>query len=203
MNPSQPAAAYNSHGDSGADDILLMGRVKGGDEAALATLYDKWVRQVYSIVVQLVKDADDAEDVVEDTFWQVWQKASSYNEEKGPVSSWLLTIGRRKALDRLRAKRRQKEDLLSEAASADDWASTEASPLEESEADERRTKLIEAMRLLPDEQRQALVLGYFRGLSQTEIATVTGEALGTIKTRMRLGMQKLKEPLSVLREEPA
>lgn len=187
----------------GADDVLLMTRISEGDQAALGTLYDRWVRPVYSVVVQLLKDADDAEDVVEETFWQAWQKASSYSEEKGPVANWLLTIGRRKALDRLRAKRRHREDLLDDTDSVEDWASGDPSPLEMSEADERKARLIEAMRSLPEEQRQALVLGYFRGLSQTEIASVTGEALGTIKTRMRLGMQKLREPLNVLREEPA
>jgi len=90
----------------------LIRRMCDADETALGALYDRWMRSLYSLVVHLLKDPDEAEDVVEETFWQAWRKASSYEPSRGAVSTWLLTIGRRRALDRLRAKARRREDSL-------------------------------------------------------------------------------------------
>ena len=169
------------------------------DETALGALYDRWVRSLYSLVLHLLKDPDEAEDVVEETFWQAWRKAGSYEPSKGAVSTWLLTIGRRKALDRLRARKRSREDLLGDDRSFADLPSSEPDPSLDAESVEMRENVRQALNGLPAEQREVLELGYFSGLSQSEIADVTGQPLGTVKTRMRLAMQKLREPLSMHR----
>ena len=169
------------------------------DETALGALYDRWVRSLYSLVLHLLKDPDEAEDVVEETFWQAWRKAGSYEPSRGAVSTWLLTIGRRKALDRLRARKRSREDLIDGERSFADIPSSEPDPSIDVEGAELRENVRLALNTLPSEQREVLELGYFSGLSQSEIADVTGQPLGTVKTRMRLAMQKLREPLSMHR----
>lgn len=199
MNPSEPELSYARGKGSNADDVALIRRMCDLDEAALGALYDRWSRSLYSLVAHLLKDSDEAEDVVEETFWQAWRKASSYEPSRGAVSTWLLTIGRRKALDRIRAMRRHKEEPIGRDRILADMASPEQDPSQNAEGSELRMHVAAALRDLPPEQREALELGYFNGLSQTEIADATGQPLGTIKTRMRLGMQKLREPLAMHR----
>ena len=199
MNPSERAQSYSGVNGSNAEDVALMRRIVEADETALGALYDRWVRSLYSLVLHLLKDPDEAEDVVEETFWQAWKKADSYEPSKGAVSTWLLTIGRRKALDRLRAKRRSGADTVSADFSFADLPSTDPDPAMEVEGKELREQVRNALGELPDEQREVLELGYFSGLSQSEIAEATGQPLGTVKTRMRLAMQKLREPLSMYR----
>src|SRR5215212_6341690 len=199
MNPSERAQSYSGVNGSNAEDVALMRRIVEADETALGALYDRWVRSLYSLVLHLLKDPDEAEDVVEETFWQAWQKAGSYEPSRGAVSTWLLTIGRRKALDRLRAKKRSREDTIGSDHSFADLPSTAPDPASEVEGSELREQVRIALNELPDEQREVLELGYFSGLSQSEIADATGQPLGTVKTRMRLAMQKLREPLSMYR----
>ena len=108
----------------------MIRRMCDADETALGALYDRWMRSLYSLVFHLLKDADEAEDVVEETFWQAWRKASSYEPSRGAVSTWLLTIGRRRALDRLRAKgRRREEPLTGQGGALADMAAPGADPL--------------------------------------------------------------------------
>lgn len=199
MNPSEQSLSYSTQTGSNAEDAALIRRMCEADETALGALYDRWVRALYSLVVHLLKDPDEAEDVVEETFWQAWRKASSYEPSRGAVSTWLLTIGRRKALDRIRARKRHKEEPLGRDESFADIPSTAPDPSQNVENRELREKVRLALRELPSEQREVLELGYFRGMSQTEIADATGQPLGTVKTRMRLAMQKLREPLSIHR----
>ncbi|HEY0242938.1 MAG TPA: sigma-70 family RNA polymerase sigma factor [Gemmatimonadaceae bacterium] len=199
MNPSERPQSYSSENGSNADDVALMRRMVEADETALGALYDRWVRSLYSLVLHLLKDPDEAEDVVEETFWQAWRKAGSYEPSRGAVSTWLLTIGRRKALDRLRARKRSREDLIGEDRSFADLPSSDPDPSIDTEGAELRENVRRALNHLPAEQREVLELGYFNGLSQSEIADVTGQPLGTVKTRMRLAMQKLREPLSMHR----
>ena len=182
------------------DDVSVVRGIADGDESALATLYDHWAQSVYSLVAHLLKDADGAEDVVEETFWQVWQRASSYDASRGTVRTWILTIGRSRALDRLRSRKRNREDVVTDLTFVRDPRSD---PSQELEGAERRQLVYSALSELPDDQRRALELAYYRGLSQSEIAEFLGEPLGTIKTRMRLGMQKLSDKLIGLRESRA
>jgi RNA polymerase sigma-70 factor (ECF subfamily) len=196
MNPVDKDQSYPAEAWTNADDVALVRRMVDADETALGALYDQWSNALYSLVLHLLQDPDEAEDVVEETFWQSWRKASSYEPSKGAVSTWLLTIGRRRALDRLRARKRHREDRAGLGATFADLPSSDPDPLEDAETSERREDVRAAIRGLPQEQREVLELGYFNGLSQSEIADATGQPLGTVKTRMRLAMQKLRDPLA-------
>jgi RNA polymerase sigma-70 factor (ECF subfamily) len=196
--------------DGSADvDLALVRRMQAGDEQALGAFYDRWFPVVSGAVGRILKSDGDVEDVIEETFWQAWRQADRFVAGRGSVQTWLLTIARSRALDRLRAAKRRREESLDEpgeldAASptvADAPATSTSDPSLAVEHAERRRLVLAALADLPSEQRQALELGYFGGLSQTEIAEQTGQPLGTVKTRMRLAMQKLRERLSVLRED--
>jgi len=204
MNPSLTDQAYTTRigeGSGGGDDAALVQRIAGEDETALAALYDRWVQPIYSLVMQILRDPDDAEDVVEETFWQVWQRAGAYDGARGTVRTWLLTIARSRALDRLRAHRRRRDDTIEGASALLGADAPDPSVL--AERSERAALVADALAALPADQRRALELAYFSGLSQSEIATLLGEPLGTVKTRMRLGVQKLRERLAVLQEHQA
>lgn len=178
-------------------DSLLPGRMREGDERALGELYDGWASRVYALALAMLRDASEAEDVTEETFWQAWRQAARYDGARGTVSSWLLTIARSRALDRLRARRRRPEEPLGDdAANAIESAGTGADVAVD--LGDRARAVRAAVQLLPAEQREALQLAYFGGLSQTEIAERTGQPLGTVKTRMRLGVAKLRESLASL-----
>ncbi|MET0399042.1 MAG: sigma-70 family RNA polymerase sigma factor [Longimicrobiaceae bacterium] len=173
-----------------------------GDEAALAALYDRWVTLVHSVAIQLLEDSDDAAEVVEEVFWQVWRQPESYQAERSAVSTWLAMITRSRALDRQRSRtrRRRRETELPEDEAQIPRDSTSVDPLDGAEAAERSEIVALAIWSLPTDQRQTIELAYFRGMSQSEIAKHTGQPLGTVKTRVRLAFQKLRETLSILRD---
>jgi RNA polymerase sigma-70 factor (ECF subfamily) len=207
--PADPAPAAPRGTDSELDRALVR-RMQSGDQPALSEFYDRWFPVVNCLVSRMVKSASDVEDVVEETFWQAWRQADRFAEDRGSVQTWLLTIARSRALDRLRSLKRRREDSIDDVSSSASaaMASMESSlpasssdPLLAAELQERRVLVRDALGELPREQREALELGYFGGLSQSEIAERTGQPLGTVKTRMRLAMLKLRDRLSILREE--
>lgn len=180
------------------DERQLIERLRSRDQTAMNTLYERYSNVVYAVAVRIIGQSADAEDVVVDSFWQVWQQAGSYDASRGQLRTWIVTIARSRALDRLRALRRaptvsSADDLLSlsESRATDD-------PEQEASVAEQSALLRQALMTLPREQREALALAYYRGLSQSEIAEQLGEPLGTIKTRIRLGMMKLREQLQAL-----
>lgn len=183
----------------GTDRDLLL-RVREGDERALGALYDRWSTFVHSSVLGTVADADDAAEVVEEVFWQVWREAHRYREARGAFATWLLTIARSRALDRARVrKRRQDRELHPGPGSLAGFAAP-GDPLQTTESAERRAIVADALRALPPDQREAVELAYYRGMSQSEIAAHTGLPLGTVKTRARLALRRLREKLTILRE---
>jgi RNA polymerase sigma-70 factor (ECF subfamily) len=185
------------------DDASLLRRMAAGDERALGALYDRWHALVFGVVARILTSRDDVDDVVEEAFWQAWRQASRYEATRGSVQTWLLTIARSRALDRVRSLKRLREEPL-EGESGDmlvQQVSSEGNPGLDIEASERRAVIVGALASLPTEQREALELGYFGGLSQSEIAERTGQPLGTIKTRMRLAMQKMRSQCMILRED--
>jgi RNA polymerase sigma-70 factor (ECF subfamily) len=173
-----------------------------GDETALAALYDRWSQRVHTIAFWILKDSDDAEDVVEETFWQAWRTAGQFDPGRGSVAAWLIMIARSRALDRLRAQRRRIERTEMAANSVLDELSAEGR-LEclIPEPSAPSTPLTRALNALPPEQRDALQLAFFGGLSHAEIAAQTGEPLGTIKTRIRMAMDKLRQKLGSLSDQ--
>ena len=182
-----------------SEDEALVRRMAEGDDQALGVLYDRWYAVVAGVVSRMLRQAEDVEDVVEETFWQAWRQASRFDRTRGAVQTWLLTIARSRALDRVRALRRRREEPLeSDDGQPVVQQAAETDPGLDAEASERRRIVGAALTGLPAEQREALELGYYGGLSQTEIAERTGQPLGTVKTRMRLAMQKLRSQLQVL-----
>ena len=183
-------------------DRELVRRMAAGDESALGTLYDRYSPLLHSVARRIVGDPDDAEEVLEETFWQAWRQAGRYEESRGGLSTWLVMIARSRAVDRVRARKRFREERWDELPEpAADTAGDDVSPLDSAQMDEVRRMVGRAVATLPPEQRQTVELAYFRGLSQSEIAEATGQPLGTVKTRARLALQKLREALVVLREE--
>ncbi len=208
MNPRAASAPYSKHGEQSgaADDAALLARMSRGDERALGTFYDRWEGAVRAMVMRVVHDPSEADDVVEEVFWQAWRQAGRFEAGRASGGTWLLTIARSRALDRLRSLRRSREDAgldaLLESGSHAEIQET-PDPLEATMLAERARVVRESLATLPAEQRSTLEMAYLEGLSQSEIAERTREPLGTVKTRMRLAMIKLHEKLGVLREEPA
>jgi RNA polymerase sigma-70 factor, ECF subfamily len=178
-----------------ADEPEIIVRLRAKDQAALDVLYERYSGLVYSLSLRIVRQPSDAEDVVIETFWQLWQQAADYNDERGQLRSWIVTIARSRALDRLRSMRRNPTAESEEFNQpvADD------NPEQETWMNEQSSIVRKALVSLPSDQRQALELAYYHGLSQSEVAGKLGEPLGTIKTRMRLGMMKLRDQLRHLR----
>jgi RNA polymerase sigma-70 factor (ECF subfamily) len=189
-------------------DAALVARMAAGDEEALGALYDRWATTVHTLAYYLLGQADEAEDAVEETFWQAWREAGKYDASRGAVSTWLSTIARSRALDRQRARRRRNEEPLQNASSTSaedssaraDAPALAADPQHEAEQSERARDIAIALAKLPAEQREVIELAYFGGLSQSEIAAKTSLPLGTVKTRARLALEKLRAPLAQHRE---
>ena len=175
-----------------------------GNERALGTLFDRWATLVNSIAMRIINDPDEAEAVLEETFWQAWRLADRYEGENTSVAAWLGTIARSRAFDRLRARRRSREEPwshpLAEHPSGERSISVAhvADPVRDAEHTDQRERIARALESLSPEQRETILLAYFGGLSQPEIAERCGVPLGTVKTRTRLAMEKLRGLLATL-----
>jgi RNA polymerase sigma-70 factor (ECF subfamily) len=203
---SRPRAESLLGGGKLNEELLreLLGAVSRGDQQAMAQLYDATHRLVFVLARRILGANDAAEEVMLDVFMQVWRSAPSFDAGRGRVSSWLLTIARSRALDRRRsvAARALREDAWSEtlAEQTPDCACG-VDPQRAQDRAEQRDTVRAAIGALPEAQRRAIELAYFPGLSHTEIAARLGEPLGTIKTRIRLGMIKLRDLLQALEDE--
>ena len=173
-------------------DIELLHAVARSDEAALAALYDRYRIILFGLLVRILSSREESEDVLQEVFLQVWRCAGDFDEERGRPFTWLVTLARSRAIDRLRV-------LASRQRLADSAAQEVTGEASDAVADtlhaEQREIVARALATLPEEQRRTLKLAYFEGLTQSEIATQLGTPLGTVKTRMRTGMMKLRELL--------
>lgn len=185
-----PAALESRQADQSA-----LARIARGDQAAFAELYDRHARLVYSLALRILQDRADAEDIVQEVFAQVWAQAARYDASRGAVAAWMLTLTRSRAIDKLRAKRARPE-AATEADAAErvmDFASTQDLELLSAE---QVTRLQRALKELPHAQRTALELAYYEGLTHVEVAARLGEPLGTVKTRIRQAVIRLREALA-------
>lgn len=173
----------------------LIALTAEGDQTALATLYDRTSPQVFGLILKILNNREAAEEVTLDVYTQVWRQAHAYDRTRGAPGAWLMMLARTRAIDRFRsgaAERGRMESL--DAATL--FASADDSPEQDVEGQERRRYVQAALAGLTAEQRQTIALAYFYGLSQSEIADKLQLPLGTVKTRMRLGMIKLREALA-------
>jgi RNA polymerase sigma-70 factor (ECF subfamily) len=170
----------------------LIHAVARGDEQALASLYDRYGPVLYGLLLRMLRDRGEAEDVLQELFLQVWQRAASFDATRGRVFTWLVTLTRSRAIDRLRSTRAR---ARAAHASAEGSQEPSADALVDAARAEEGEAVRGALLSIPEEQRRALLLAYFEGLTQTEIAARLGQPLGTVKTRMRSGMSKLRELL--------
>lgn len=181
------------------DDRSLLAAMAAGDRSAAGPFYDRHGAVVYGLALHMTRERADAEDVVLDVFAQVWREASRFDATRGSVMAWLTTITRTRALDHLRARQRR-DDAAERASVFVDtpvaMGTAPASPTDALEQSERVAAVQAAMGALPRPQRQAIELAYFEGLTHHEVAATLQEPLGTIKTRIRLGLLKLRERLA-------
>ena len=179
--------------DRPADDGRLIARIAKGDPDALGELYDRYGRVVFGVLYRMLASPEAAEEVVQDAFHSVWRQAGSYRTERGSVRTWLLAISRNAAIDwrRTKGRRVERETAIDQAAGLTDDARVDDQVITSLRAERVRA----AVNGLPDEQREVLDLAFWSGLSQTEIAEKTGTPLGTVKSRVRLGMTKLRDRL--------
>ncbi len=178
------------------DDENLIRLITEGQSAALGALYDRYGRLVFSLAFQVTNDAAVAEEITQEVFLQIWNKAGSYQAAQGKVTTWITSVARHRAIDSLRRRGARPEGHQV------DFEDNEAPELvdptgveEQVEFSQRSRTVRQAIAQLPPEQQKALALAYFKGLTHQEIADLTGEPLGTVKTRIRLAMLKLKQIL--------
>ena len=180
----------------GLTDLELLEHISNQDRDALATLYERFGRRVFSLAVRILSDSVSAEEVTQDVFMSVWRRGATYVSKKGKFTTWLFSIAHNRTIDELRKRRR---DLSRTNDDIDDHLNLESgdvSPADVTVAQSEYAKIRAAMQDLPEEQKNVVELSYFKGLTQTEIAEKTGQPLGTVKTRMRLALKKLRKALS-------
>jgi RNA polymerase sigma-70 factor (ECF subfamily) len=193
-----------SSGRTAPEDEALLARVVAGDSRALEALYDRYARVVYSAALRILGSAELAEEVVQETFWRVWRRSGTFQTGRGQVSSWILGIAHNLAIDELRRQRARPSPVYDQEGRPvlrdmeDSRMDVAGAALEQ----EQRRLISAALEQIPSEQREAIELAYFGGLSQSEIAARLQNPLGTVKTRIRLGLQKLRDILSAQGFQP-
>jgi RNA polymerase sigma-70 factor, ECF subfamily len=174
--------------DHDPSDDLLLERVRNSDQQAMAEIFDRYGSMAYSVALRVLKDPGQAEDVMQEIFFQLWRKPDAFVEGRGSLCGWLMVVARNRAIDAMR--RRKPTD------SPDDVVLLSKTNLaSETERNVLMEKVRYVLKNLPPEQQKSLELAYFEGLSHSEIAERTGDALGTVKTRIRLALIGLRKAL--------
>ena len=179
-------------------DEILVARVASGDRTALESLYEHHAAAVLGISLKIIGDRAAAEDVLQETFWRVWQSAVTYRSQRGSFTGWLFRIARNLAIDAYR-RRSVRPQTIIETADAnpilDQLPDPDMDVEDQAQSNLKAQQVRNALTILSREQRQVIEMAYFYGMTRQEIAEATGEALGTIHTRARLGLQKLRKEL--------
>ena len=182
-------------GPAACTDVALVAMVRAGDDSALAALYDRYGRQVYALARRILADEQLSQDVVQEVFLTIWRDTARFDSQRGGFSSWLLAMAHHKSVDLVRRedshrRRRVELDELNQQQSDDPEVS------EQVWASMRGQRVRQALKKLPETQREALVLAYFGGYTQRDIAGLTDAPLGTVKTRMLAGVRRLQQFLN-------
>lgn len=178
-------------GQAADTDLALMARVGDGDGRALEALYDRYGRQAYSLARRILGDEQLSQDVVQEVFFTIWRDASRYDGRRGGLGSWLLAMTHHKSVDLVRKEENQRRRRVG-LDGLNQVASDEPEVLDKVWATLRSERVRRALRELPEPQREALVLSYFGGYTQREIAGLSGVPLGTVKTRMLAGIRRMQ-----------
>jgi RNA polymerase sigma-70 factor (ECF subfamily) len=184
-------------GGEQAGGPALIRRMADGDRQAFAAFYDRYADLAFTLIRRILPQPAEAEDVLQEVFWQAWVEAASYDRRRGSPEAWVLMRARSRAIDRLRAIRRRTETFV---APVDDRTAQAADPTAPSPGTlaEGRTLVQTALAVLPDAQRRVIELAFYEGLTQVEIAQRLGEPLGTVKTRTRAGLERLRSHFTTL-----
>ncbi len=177
------------------DEAALLAAIGEGDEKAFLALYERYSTPLFSLLFKMLQNREDSEEILQTVFLQVWKKAATYDASRCGVFTWLVNITRSRAIDRLRQRRRQTRTL--EAATLEEDPAPQLLDDGESSAilHENAASVRAALERIPSEQREAIELAFFKGMSQTEIAESLATPLGTVKARIRRGMLRLRDSL--------
>jgi RNA polymerase sigma-70 factor, ECF subfamily len=180
--------------------VALLGMIAQGDREAFSRFYDGFAGLAFGLIRRILRDPAASEEVLQEVFWQIWREAARYDPRRGSPEAWVVMRAKTRAIDRLRAMRRREKTFV---APADDslTRSTEEPGENPGVTAENRGLVRSALNALPESQRRVVELAFFEGMTQSEIASRLGEPLGTVKTRARLGLERLKSLIT--REEPA
>jgi RNA polymerase sigma-70 factor, ECF subfamily len=190
-----PSDSSGPRASEPASDLVLVSRVAQGDAAAMGELYARCGARAYGLILRVLHVRADADEVLQETFLEVWRRAREFDPARGGLESWVATIARTRAIDRLRSVASGARLLTGAALEPPPLSATPVDPRASAEAAQQRARVEDALRSLPPEQRSVVELAYFEGLSQSEIAERTATPLGTVKTRARLALAKLAELL--------
>lgn len=179
-------------------DVELLRRIGGGDNAAFSSFYDHYSGLLFSVAFRICNDAKEAEDVLQEVFLQIWNKAAGYNPLLGKPSSWAVTLARNKSIDRIRASQRRSRLLEQATAMAPDVSENSMTANDNFYGREKSEKIRSVVAALPPDQKRAIEMAFFTGLTQNEISECLQEPLGTVKARIRRGMLKLRDELEGL-----
>jgi RNA polymerase sigma-70 factor (ECF subfamily) len=191
-----PSSSHASAFGGDAEELAVIRQVAEGERQALRWVYDRYAARCMAVALRILRSSSEAEEVVQETFVDVWRRAPEYEAARGSPQAWIATICRTRAIDRLRSRAANARVITQLQIDPP----VGPSPVEAAERRQIREQIESALSRLPPEQRKVLELAYFEGLSQSEIASRTGEALGTVKTRVRLGMEKLAVLLAEVKE---
>lgn len=200
MSPARKSPHSDSRIDSPDGDFGLLERIAGGEGAALGEFYDRYGGLVYAVCLRILRDGGEAEESLQEVFFEVWRRADRYDPARANPRVYLVQLARSRALDRLRRSRRR-EEIGRRGLAMPEFESESEAPLDAAVASEERRRMRLALRALPDSQRRALMLSFFDGLSHSEIARELDTPLGTVKTRIRKGLVRLREALLVLLDQ--
>ncbi len=199
----EPLATPVESGPEGPSDVDLMTRIQASDPDALSLLYDRYNGIVKALILRIIHNDTEADDLLQEVFLEIWNQAKNFSAQKGKPLGWMVTLTRRRSIDALRKKQAyaRAEERLRAEPERQPLAWVQNTTVEEISSGDTRALMAKVISSLPEAQQQVIDLAFFRGMSQREIAADTNIPLGTVKTRLELGLKKIYESLKELKDE--